>query len=181
VTGLALQSSWVKIPVAAAVLSWLVSLWRYILVIAYSFHDYETETKDEARAVRTEDAETYQIDAHLRQFLRYAAHMRARVERGTAATIVALTVTLVAALMLALTSAFDSPEADLALSLTADGRAAVEPYCDKWDPEKPLMARGVPDDLALSVVPLQLDGGACKADEVELYLHRGWIGLVREY
>jgi hypothetical protein len=175
-TSLGTHAPWTRILIVLAVLGWLVSLWRYILVIGYSMHDYEIEI-EAGRPPKWPAGDP--TDEHLRRFLLYASHMRARVERGTAATVMALIWTLSALVALTTEPLLWSPEKALVVSLSPDGREAVESVCDDEKLEDPLAARGLPGDLDLSVVPLKLDAGACKNHAVVVHLRRGWVVATR--
>jgi hypothetical protein len=178
-TSLDSHAPWTRVLIVFAVLGWLVSLWRYILVIGYSMHDYEVEI-EAGRPPKWPAGDP--TDEHLRRFLLYASHMRARVERGTAATVMALIWTLSALVALTtepLLERFWSPEKALRVALSTDGREAVESVCDDERLEDLLAARALPGDLDLSVVPLKLDAGACKDHAVVVHLRRGWIESVR--
>lgn len=174
-TGLGSREDWLQLLVALAIVSWLVSLWRYILVIAFSYQNAKNQIEIEAEE---KSKSTDKLELHLYKFVGYAARMRLKVERGTAATQMALLLTLAAAVALSVEGVV-AGEKSLDVSLTTDGARAVSAVCGQSidDPLREVQAK--PDDLKLSVVPLKLPKGSCGTDAVVVHVRRSWIGAAR--
>jgi hypothetical protein len=173
-TGLASHEWWPQLLVALAILGWLVSLWRYILVISFSYHAHEQEI-----ASSTPET-TDPTEFHLKKFLTYAGLIRTAVDRGTAATKMALGFTLAAAVALATEPLLASPVKSLVVSLNDDGFDAVNRVCPNAV-KRQVDATARPGDLTRDVVPLRLAAKTCMDDEdVVVHVRRGWIEAVRQ-
>ena len=267
--GLGQRERWLQVLVTLAVLSWLVSLWRYIRVIAYSFHDYEQElaraaaqervgnaveapdgktgtepageaaeapdgkaatepdgkaatepdgkaaTEPDGKAATEPDGEAAEgpageaaeapdgkaatepdgkaatepdgkaasdasvtTEQHLRRFIQYAAHIRARVERGTAATQVALALTLTAAAALAAEAMIAGPTKTVRVWLNPQGVVAVGRVCTTAI-DAAVQAKARPSDLSLSVVPLHFEPDECEDENAVGHVSRQFIDAAR--
>jgi hypothetical protein len=114
----------------------------------------------------------------LRRFLKYAAHIRARVERGTAATQVALALTLTAAAALAAEAMIVGPTKTFRVWLNPQGVTAVGHVC-KTAVGAAVQAKARPSDLSLSVVPLVFEPDECEDEKVVVHVSRQFIEAAR--
>jgi hypothetical protein len=171
--GLAAHSVLLQAPVVAAIVAWLVSLWRYLQVISLSYHS-QRKTIEDAVSDKTDERR------HLRRFMAYAALMRAAVERGTAATTVAVALTILAALAVALEPLLPGPEKPTRVLVDGNGFEALDALCDNAV-ARSMVAKTRPQDLRLKVVPLRFDEGKCMpGKEAVVHLPREWIVTARQ-
>jgi hypothetical protein len=117
------------------------------------------------------------IDALLKDFSRYSREMRFAVRRGTAATQVAIILTVIAAAALTVDSVLSDPPR-MTARLDPKASAAASALCgDEIGAE--ITARIRPADLTRDVVPLQLADGVC-GKPATLHVRREWLLAVRD-
>jgi hypothetical protein len=163
--------------IGVAILTWVVSLWLYIRAIAISGHQHPKVADELDRQdlpAGRDDGEKY-----LLRFVAYAALVRRAVSRGTAATRIAVVVTVLTVVAVEVDPHITSPEKALEVSLSGAGLAAIDRLCDS-SVDSELSARAKPQDLRLDVVPLQLDANDCMpGGDVVLHVRRDWIMATR--
>jgi hypothetical protein len=163
--------------IGVAILTWVVSLWLYVRAIAISYH-HQSKIADELEGqdppLARDDGEKY-----LLRFVAYAALVRRAVGRGTAATRVAVVVTVLTVVAVEVEPHVTSREKALAVSLSGAGLEAIDQLCRR-PVDRELNARARPQDLRLDVVPLRLDSNDCMpSDDVVVHVRRDWIVAAR--